>query len=239
MYIYKKMELSVSEMPQRILLGLKINVSTLEEKKVTIEEVRNLLHITDHYVIGLDTSLSVKQVPHYHLHFSYLGNYDAIQKLKCRKLKDFGKSTKLYQAKDKKESDPYCWYGYAVKEQLISKSADVDETPLKIHAHTQFEYRKSQIRYGAKIETKKVEKVTFEESLFDEIVYLKSQGEEPKRFTDYATLLSKAAFRLHKKILLPNRIEYYTWKYLLTHNIVSHYVYVREKMKEYDISYSH
>lgn len=227
--------MSVSEMPQRILLGLKVNVSTLTEKKVTIDDVRNMLNIDDHYVIGLDTE-GIKGVPHYHIHFQYLGKYDAIQKLKCRKLKEYGKSTKLYQAKDKKDSDPYCWYGYAVKEKTISVSSDVDSTPLKIHAHTQNEYKKSQRKYGEKIETKKTEKVTFEESIFDEIVYLKTQEENPTRFEHYATMVSKIAWRLHKRILLPNRIEYYTWKYLLTHNIVTHCVYVREKLKSYDIN---
>jgi len=233
------MEMSVHEMPQRILLGLKVNVATLTEKKVTIDDVRKMLHIDDHYVIGLDTE-GIKSLPHYHIHFQYLGKYDAIQKLKCRKLKEYGKSTKLYQAKDKKDSDPYAWYGYAVKEKTISISSDVDSIPLNIHAHTQYEYKKSQRKYGEKIETKKIEKVTFEESLFDEIVYLKSQGEEPTRFSDYATLISKISFRLHKRILLPNRVEYYTWKYLLTHNIVTHCVYVREKLKDYNINlYTH
>jgi len=231
--------MSISELPKRILLGLKINVATLEQKKVTIEEIRNLLHITDQYVVGLDTKVSVKSVPHYHFHFAYEGKYDAIQKLKCRKLKEFGKSTKLYQAKDKKESDPYCWYGYAVKEQLISKSDDICELALKINAHTQLEFKKSKVKHGEKIETKKTEKVTFEDSIFDEIVYLKTQGEEPKRFSDYATLVSQISYRLHKKILVPNRIEYYTWRYLLTHNIVSHSIYVQEKLKDYCINYTH
>lgn len=228
--------MSVSEMPQRILLGLKVNVSTLTDKKVTIDDVRNMLNISDHYVIGLDTE-GIKGVPHYHIHFQYLGKYDAIQKLKCRKLKDYGKSTKLYQAKDKKDSDPYAWYGYAVKEKTISVSSDVDATPLNIHAHTQNEYKKSQRKYGEKIETKKTEKVNFEESIFDEIVYLKSQGTDtyPRRFEHYATMVSQIAWKQHKRILLPNRVEYYTWKYLLTHNIVTHSVYVREKVKDYNI----
>lgn len=234
------MELSVKEIPKRMLLGLKVNVATLQEKKVSIEEVAKLLWITEKYVIGLDEHVSIKSVPHYHIHFEYEGNYDAIQKLKCRKLKDYGKSTKLYQAKDKKDSDPYAWYGYAVKEKLIAKSEDIDESMLAINAHTQLEFKKSKVSYGEKIEVKKTEKVNFEESLFDQIVYLKSEGlEEPKRFNDYATLISKISWELHKRILLPNRVEYYTWKYLLTHNVVSHFIYVREKVKDYNINYEY
>lgn len=232
------MELSVKEIPKRLLLGLKVNVATLQEKKVSIEEVAKLLLITEKYVIGLDEFVSLKSVPHYHIHFEYEGNYDAIQKLKCRKLKEYGKSTKLYQAKDKKDSDPYAWYGYAVKEKLIAKSEDIDESMLAINAHTQLEFKKSKVSYGEKIEVKKTEKVNFEESLFDQIVYLKSKGlEEPTRFTDYATLISRISWELHKRILLPNRVEYYTWKYLLTHNVVSHFIYVREKLKDYNIEY--
>lgn len=227
------------EIPKKLLLGLKVNVATLHEKKVSIEEVAKLLWITEKYVIGLDEHVSIKSVPHYHIHFEYEGNYDAIQKLKCRKLRDFGKSTKLYQAKDKKESNPYAWYGYAVKEKLIAKSEDIDESMLAINAHTQLEFKKSKINYGEKIEVKKTEKVTFEESLFDEIVYLKSQGEEPKRFSDYAALISGISWKLHKRILLPNRVEYYTWKFLLTHKIVTHFIYVREKIKDYNLNYNY
>ena len=126
---------------------------------------------------------------------------------------------------------------YTVKEKTISISSDVDATPLAIHAHTQSEYKKSQRKYGEKIETKKIEKVNFEESIFDEIVYMKSQGTDtyPRRFEHYATMVSNIAWKLHKRILLPNRVEYYTWKYLLTHNIVSHSVYIREKVKDYNI----
>lgn len=232
------MQMNVSELPKRILLGLKINVATLQEKNVTIEDVAKLLGITEHYVIGLDSEYSGKSIPHYHIHFQYEGKYDAMQKQKCRKLKDYGKSTKLYQAKDKKESDPYCWYGYAIKEQLISKCHKVQDIPLNIHAHTQLEFKKSKMNYGAKIEVKKNEKVTFEDSLFDDIVYQKTLLSKPlKSFSEYATMISSASFRLHKRILLPNRIEYYTWKYLLIHNIVPHSMYVREKLKDYDINY--
>jgi hypothetical protein len=229
------MEMSINEMPKRILLGLKINVATLTEKKVTIEDVRKSLYIEEYYVVGLDT-FNVEE-PHYHIHFQHKGTFSAKTQLRNRKLKGYGMSTKLYQARDIDGSDPYCWYGYAVKEKIISISPEVDEIPLKIHAATQLEVRKLKWNHTKKIEVKKTEKVSFEESLFDELVERKLKGAQPLRFSEYATLISRIAYDLHKRILLPNRVEYYTWKYLLTHNITTHSIYVREKLKDYDIEF--
>lgn len=109
----------LTEIKKPLYLGLKVNVATLQEKTVTIDDVAKFLLLTDNYVIGLDSEYSQKSLPHYHIHFRYDGNYDAIQKLKTRKLKDYGKTTKLYKAKDIPDSDPYAWYGYAVKEKII------------------------------------------------------------------------------------------------------------------------
>ena len=76
----------ITEATKPLLMGLKVNQSTLVEKNVTIEEVANLLNLTEKYVIGLDKDLSDTQQPHYHIHFRYNGKLDAIQKLKQRNL---------------------------------------------------------------------------------------------------------------------------------------------------------
>ena len=43
--------LDITEIEPPLLMGLKVNESTLVEKSVTIEEVANLLNLTENYVI--------------------------------------------------------------------------------------------------------------------------------------------------------------------------------------------
>jgi len=210
-----------------ILMGLKVNKSTLDDKKVTIEEVANLLHLTDHYVIGFDNSLSETQQPHYHIHFSYYGKLDAIQKLKQRKLKDYGKTTKLYQAKDKKDSNPYTWYGYAVKENQIFMSEDLNKTALDIEAHTQYHFKKAQLNYGKKIQDKKDKKLSTEDKVFAQ---LDEYTKERRTFRDLMSKLASIYLKEFKQMLSIQRIEYLAWKYLLVNDRISFETYVERKI---------
>jgi len=157
------MEITITE---SIRMGLKVNKSTLEEKKTTIKEILKLLNITRDYTVGLDEKVSKKQIPHYHIHFNYYGKYDAIQKLKSRKMKGWGTSTKLYKAKAKHGSDLYAWYGYSCKESIIEVSPEIEMEKLKENAHTQKAFWESKQKYGEKIETKKALVVSNEEKLF-------------------------------------------------------------------------
>lgn len=144
------MELTVEEIPTTILMGLKINVCTLIDQKKTIQEVVALLSIKENYVIGLDTLHTKGGKPHYHVHFLYTGKLTAIQQMKQRKLKGFGMTCKLGKAKEKDKWEPYAWLGYAVKEELVHKSDDINLVELEKHAHTQLEFKKSKLKYGLK-----------------------------------------------------------------------------------------
>ena len=221
----------ITEATEPLLMGLKVNQSTLVEKNVTIEEVANLLNLTEKYVIGLDNKLSETQQPHYHIHFRYNGKLEAIQKLKQRKLKDYGKTTKLYQAKDKKESNPYSWYGYAIKEQKIFASSDLDSDQLMLQQHTQYEFKKSQLNYGKKIEAKKEVKKTYEQKLFEltDKFYLKGS-----QFIDTAKHISRISMEELESFLTISRVEYYTWKYLLTRKHITHLQYLESFQHKYN-----
>lgn len=157
------MELEITE---GIRMGLKVNKSTMEEKKTTIPELLKLMNITRDYAVGLDEKVSKKQIPHYHIHFTYYGTHSAITKYKARKMPKWGVSTKLYKAKAKHGSDLYAWYGYAVKENIIEVSPEIEMEKLKQNAHTQKAFWESKQKYGEKIEMKKNTAVSNEEKLF-------------------------------------------------------------------------
>jgi hypothetical protein len=228
-------ELEITEISPPTLMGLKINKSTLVEKKVTIEEVANLLRITEKYVIGYDETFSESGNPHYHIHFIYNGKADTIQHYKRRVLKAYGTSTKMYQAKDKKESNPYTWLGYATKENRIFVSQDLDPQQLALEEHTQLEFKKSKLKYGKKIEDKKKVKLTFEEKLFQQAdkIYIKGFG-----FIDIAKHISRISLEELESFLTISRVEYYTWKYLLTRKHITHLQYLQineDKYNRYNI----
>jgi len=221
----------LTEIPKPLLMGLKVNKSTLVEKKVTIEEVANLLNLTENYVIGYDDKLSETQQPHYHIHFLYKGTLDAIQKHKQRKLKEYGRTTKLYQAKDKSESNPNTWYGYALKENQIFASQDLNQQELDIQAHTQREFKKSKLKYGKKMEDKKEVKKTYEQKLFEQTdkVYMKGFS-----FMDTAKHISRISLDELEAFLTISRVEYYTWKYLLTRKHITHFQYLESFQHKYN-----
>lgn len=226
------MELSIKEIPKPLLMGLKVNASTLLEKEVTVAGLAKLLNITENYVIGLDSELSNEGIPHYHIHFLYEGNLAAIRQLKQRKLKGFGKSTKLSQADQKEHSDPNCWLGYAIKETAIYVCPKLNRIEIDKHAHTQAEFKKSKLKWGAKKEKIKVDKKNTEEELFNKLDAYKGTF---KIFNQYAAKISEI-FLTESDIFLPSsRLEYYTWKYLLKRKIISHGCYVREKLRDFNI----
>ena len=157
------MEIQITE---GLRMGLKVNKSTVEEKKTTIQEILKLMNITRDYAVGLDEKVSKKQIPHYHIHFTYYGTHSALTKYKQRKMPKWGASTKLYKAKDKHGSDLYAWYGYACKESIIEVSPEIEMEKLKENAHTQKAFWESKQKYGEKIEAKKALVVSNEEKLF-------------------------------------------------------------------------
>lgn len=218
-----------------ILMGLKVNKSTLVEKKVTIEEVANLLGLTDHYVIGYDENMSETQQPHYHIHFSYYGKFEAIKKFKQRKMKDYGTSTKLYQAKDKKESNPYSWYGYAVKENLIFMSPDLNKTALDIESHTMYEFKKAQLKYGKKLQDKKDKKLSTEQQVF---LDLQEFTKQKTWFLDLMSKLAEIYLTKHNQMLSIQRIEYLAYKFLLLTERISYNSYVQRKFENIKDNFS-
>ena len=152
----------------RMLYGLKINEHTLTEKEVSIEDIIDLLGITEcTYVVGFDTKLSESAKPHYHIHWSDTRSLEALRKHKGRVMKAYGKDCKLYPAKKIEGSDFYVWYGYAVKEEIKITSHDIDMTRLKIEAEVQAKIKKDKLRYEDKKEFKKAQQQCFEDKLFD------------------------------------------------------------------------
>ena len=205
--------------PKSTLCGLKVNQEVLVSKGKTIQDVANLLCLTERYVIGFDETMSLEGKPHYHIHYTYDGSFEAAQKFKQRHLKAWGHSTKLYSAKDKENSDPYCWYGYAIKENTIFASPDLDQEALKTNAHTMKAFKKSQLEYGKKKEIKKVEKKTYEQKLIErcDTFYLDKMG-----FFETAKHISRISLDELESFLTISRVEYYTWKYLLTRKHIRH-----------------
>jgi len=219
----------LTEIPKPILVGLKVNKETLDSKGKSIQDVANLMRLTEKFVIGYDETMSLKSRPHYHIHWLHEGTFGALQKFKQRNLKDWGTSTKLYQAKDKKESDPYCWYGYAVKENEIYVSSDIDKIALDINAHTQHAFKRSKLDYGNKIEIKKDKKQTTEEKLFVDLdVYLNENGRTSSR--EIMARMAKTSLEAYDQMLSIQRLEYLMYKYLLKRKKIQYSLYVGNKI---------
>ena len=221
--------LTIVEIPKPLLMGLKVNKETLVAKNKSITDVANIMRLTEKFVIGYDESLSLKSKPHYHIHFLYDGTLGAIQKFKQRNLKDWGTSTKLYEAKDKKDSDPYAWYGYAVKENEIYVSPDIDKIALDINAHTQHAFKRSKMEYGNKIEVKKVNKQTTEDKIFIDLdEYIKEKGRTTLR--EIMARMAKTSLEEFKSMLSIQRLEYLGYKYLLLRKKLQYSEYVNRKL---------
>ncbi|WP_445772319.1 hypothetical protein, partial [Rheinheimera sp.] len=152
------------ESAPKMLYGLKINEHTLEEKSQTIENIIDLLGIQlCTYVVGYDTKLSESAKPHYHFHWTDTRSLEALRKHKGRVMKAYGKDCKLYPAKKVEGSDFYVWYGYAVKEELILASHDIDRDRLAVEAAVQAKIKKDKLKYEDKKEFKKAQQQSFED----------------------------------------------------------------------------
>lgn len=220
---------NLTEIPKPVLAGLKVNKETLDSKGKSIQDVANLMKLTEKFVIGYDETMSLKSKPHYHIHFMYYGKFETLQKFKQRNLKDWGTSTKLYQAKDKKDSDPYCWYGYAVKENEIYVSPDIDKTALDINAHTQYAFKRSKLDYGNKIEIKKGKKQTTEEKLFIDLdVYIEGNGRTSSR--EIMARMAKTSLEEYDQMLSIQRLEYLMYKYLLKRKKIQYSLFIDYKL---------
>ena len=129
--------------PNSILMGVKIDLSVLDENGKTIQDVVNWLGLTDHYVIGKDEFhegiLEAEEPPHYHLHFYFNGDHKTVQ----TRLKELGMaSIKFYQANREFINDPCHWYAYAVKETELFVSDDIDHVALDVQSNIQREFRR-------------------------------------------------------------------------------------------------
>lgn len=207
----------------KILYGLKINEDTLQIKQKSIDEIPTLLGIIGSYVIGYDSYLSKTQQPHYHIHWSDTRTLAAMQKAKQRIMPDWGRTTKLYQAKIKEGADPYAWYGYACKEKIVITSYDLDLNQIKMHAHTQAEFKKSQINYVEHKEKKVKAKLTFEEELFQHLdTYL--------ALTDFAQVCACIVtwvHQVHNKWITKTPLEMHAWKWCVSRGKFTYDMYAR------------
>jgi hypothetical protein len=236
------MELQITE---GLRMGLKVNKSTVEEKKMTIQEILKLMNITRDYAVGLDEKVSKKQIPHYHIHFTYYGTHSALTKYKQRKMPKWGASTKLYKAKAKHGSDLYAWYGYACKETIIEVSPEIEMEKLKQNAHTQKAFWESKQKYGEKIEMKKLHAVSNEEKLF-QFLDLQHSGKVLLTVLDSTnglplccqgkSELSKVLASILKwhmetfnKLTTFQRCEHLSYKWLLTRNKMTYEEFIDRK----------
>jgi len=197
--------------------GLKINEETLEAKNKTILEVVELLGITENYVVGRDEALSAEKKAHYHIHFKDERTLDALQKYKQRMMPNWGRTTKLYPPKDRVDNI-MCWYGYAVKEQVIAVSDGIDKTVLAQEAHTQNAFKKSQLNFGKAQQEKKEQKKDLETKLYEQL------DEIPIEYNFYHTAVWLNKFYLEETKNLPTRQqrERLVWAYLINRGHKTH-----------------
>lgn len=205
----------------RMLYGLKINEHTLGEKCMTIEEILNIMSITDcPYVVGFDTKLSESAKPHYHIHWSDTRSLEALRKHKGRVMKAYGKDTKLYPAKKIEGSDFYVWYGYAVKEAIVMTSHDIDIERLKIEAQVQAKIKKDKLKYEDKKEFKKAQQQSFEDKLYELLdTHYGGEDAQPHDFRWWADKVFSFGLYNLERFLTKTPLEIITWKYLLKRKI--------------------
>lgn len=211
-----------SKEKQQAKYGLKINVSVLEDKQWTIENVTEALGIDKkEHVIGLDTQLSQKIVPHYHVHWIDTRSLAALRQVKKRAMK-WGHSTKLYTAKKKEHDEKYAWYGYALKEKEIYCSPELDRIELDKHIHTQAEFKKSKLRWALKQEEKEQEKKNLEDRVFENVKkYLNDHPGIERNFKNIAVQIARIYYVETKEPIRKNNLQHMTYKYLISQNIWS------------------
>lgn len=214
-----------SQEKQKSYFGLKVNLAILTEKDWKIEDVVSALAIDKlEHVIGYDHQLAEKQQPHYHIHWTDTRSLEALQKAKQKAMPQWGRTTKLYAAKDL-HGDVYCWYGYAVKEQQIFKSEALDQVLINQHAHTQAVIKRSRLNYAKDQATKKDEKRTLEEQIFDRV---KINPIEPT-FGRIALEICREYLNITGEPIRKSSLEHMTIKFLLknliwtSEDVIIHY----------------
>lgn len=222
----------VDEVIPQYLLGLKINKSVLVEKEMTIYDVVELLKIEKFYVIGFDSQFMKKDEHHYHIHWASDANLEAWRKRKQKAMPQWGKSTKLYQAKEKLNSDPYAWFGYAVKELDFFHSKELNEEKLHNESIIQLAFKKSKLDWITKKEIQREEKKELKDKIFDSILA------DPEAFDDSGYLGGRAFghiaplyvkyYRQHAgKLPVKSVYESGTWEFLLDKCNATELDYVR------------
>jgi len=202
--------------------GLKINEDVLTLKKQTILEVIVLLGLENaEYVVGRDERLCKREKPHYHIHFKDDRTLDALQKYKQRVMPGWGRTTKLYPPKNRVDNI-MCWYGYAVKEQLIHASETIDKVILAQEAHTQAAFKESKMNYRKQQEEKKAARADLQTLIFTQLDSIPLKHE----FYEVAVWVSKFFFTEVKCPAIRSQIEKYTWTYLLEREYKSHEDYI-------------
>lgn len=220
--------------PISIYYGLKVNQSTLIENSTSIAQVVEWMEIDKHpYVVGLDTMLSKEQQPHYHIHWTDNRTIDALRKRKQRCMK-WGHSTKLYTAKIKPHGDVLAWFGYAVKEKLISHSDGIDLVLLNQHAHTQKAFKQSQLNYGADKEAKKEENKSLEDRVFEKVKTILSENNlEPTPYKIFVEI-SRAYMVETEEPCRKSNLEHLGWKFMFKFGYITHEKYVSANFRNLD-----
>lgn len=219
------------------MYGIKINEKNLGT--MTIYDVVQKMKINENYVIGYDKELSEKEIPHYHIHFLDTRSFVALQSHKKRALKDLQNDDKIYQAKDKTESDVNCWYGYAVKEKIIHISEKLDRDAIIQQAMKQASIKKDKIKYQEKKTKQRENKKTTEEELYK---YLESEitVRQNQRFLFYSLLGMVVKYFLEKedKLVMMYRAEQVALKFLLKTGRLhpEKYVELSSKFRDFEIN---
>lgn len=215
--------MDLSQEKQQSYFGLKINVSVLKDKEWTIENVTQVLGINQkEHVIGLDTQLAKEQQPHYHVHWTDSRSLEALQKAKARAMPNWGRTTKLYAAKQKPHGDKYAWYGYAIKEKEVYSSPELDRSELDKNAHTQKEFKKSQLNYAVSQDEKESKKTTLEDKVFETVKkYFNEHPSMQPEFKSVAIQIARIYYVETKEPIRKNNLQHMTYKYLISQNVWS------------------
>lgn len=195
------------------LVGLKINVETLAEMKLSINDIKNMFNKyidSDSYVIGHDTTFCTK--PHYHIHFKTQSKYDTITDFKSKHFKK-QPTTKLYCAKNYTDSNDDVWFAYPLKENIIEIGKTLDWKHLEPLAKVQREIKKSKYNYNERENHKRDQKRTERDILFEWITenWFKL-ARKYKCVADYDTELVQTPY----KVAYLGQIDYYKEQVLRT-----------------------
>lgn len=214
--------------------GLKINEDVLKEKKKTIIEVVADFGMTS-YVVGRDQTLAEKGKPHYHIHFKDERTLEALQKHKQKVMPAWGHATKLYAPKAK-VGDWLAWCGYAVKEQQVAKTDDIDQTLLAQEARVQQEFKKSQLKYGQQKEEKKMKEKDLKTTIYDRLDLecghtIDLDGHIHTKFYNLCIAYTGVYFEIQQKLPNPSHTKYDVWNYMILRKYATFADYVSMTQK--------